>query len=84
MNAITATGARSAITVSQPAPWQEGSGTSRRWTRTIRGQLYSFTAVTMPSGERRYFSSRFNDYAGGPQFACAWSPCFEHTIPDAL
>jgi hypothetical protein len=70
---------RSAVYVMEPR--MEGFGTSRLWQRTIQGRLYSFTAVLMPNGERRYFASRFNGYSGGPAFACAWDPCFEHTVP---
>lgn len=66
--------------IRETGPRQEGFGTSRRWTRTIGGQQYSFTAVLMPDGERRYFASKFNGYSGGPRFACAWTPCFEHTV----
>lgn len=69
---------RSAITEHEGA--REGDGTSRTWSRVIQGTLYSFTAVTMPSGERRYFASRFNGYPGGPQFGCAWDRASETTF----
>lgn len=69
--------------VSYDPPRTQGSGVIRRWQRVIGGTRYSFTAVTMPDGERRYFASRLTGYAGGPKFACAWKPCAAWTItPD--
>lgn len=62
-------------------PLRPGDGTARSWRRDIQGQMYSFTAVLMPTGERRYFARKFNGYSGGPRFACAWSPCLEWTFP---
>jgi hypothetical protein len=70
--------ARSQIT--EHAADRPGNGASRTWSRTIGGQAYSFTAVTMPSGERRYFASRFNGYPGGARFACAWDQAAEMTF----
>jgi hypothetical protein len=66
--------------VTEQGPEHEGFGTSRSWSRTIQGIRYSFTAVTMPSGERRYFASRFNGYPGGARFACAWDRAAEMTF----
>jgi hypothetical protein len=66
--------------ITEHAPYHAGDGTSRTWSRTIQGVLYSFTAVAMPSGERRYFASRFNGYSGGPRFACAWDQAAEMTF----
>lgn len=73
-------------------PDRPGNGTSRRWSRTINGRPYSFTAVTMPNGERRYFVSRYNGYLsdvnglptpGATKWGCAWSPAHEWIIPAA-
>ncbi|HZZ17166.1 MAG TPA: hypothetical protein VFE08_14525 [Candidatus Sulfotelmatobacter sp.] len=61
-------------------PGHELFGDSKRWTRTIRGKQYRFNAVLMPDGERRYFASVFNGYAGGPRFACAWTPVLKWII----
>jgi hypothetical protein len=58
-------------------------GMSRHWQRELGGKLYSFTAVIMPDGERRYVARRFNGYVGGPKFGCAWDQCFSVTIPPA-
>lgn len=58
-------------------PNQSGHGTARRWRREIQGTWYTFTAVLMPDGERRYFANRFNGYAGGMNYACAWTPVLE-------
>lgn len=60
--------------------WQSGFGMSRTWQRDLGGELYSFTAVIMPNGERRYFADRFNGNVSGPEYGCAWTPCFEATI----
>lgn len=57
-----------------------GFGRSVSWQRTIAGQTFSFTKVDMPDGEIRWFVSRFNGYAGGPQFDCAWSPRYREWI----
>jgi hypothetical protein len=72
------TGPRSAV--HESGPMQPGFGSSRTWTRELNGTLYSFNAVLMPDGERRYFVSRFNGYVGGPKFACAWTPCREWIV----
>ena len=69
MPAIGTTEPRGKIT--ERAPLQEGYGTSRRWTRVIRGIRYSFTAVLMPSGERRYAVTRLRP-GGDPRFAREW------------
>lgn len=61
------TGARS--DVRQFGPFREGHGSSRQWNRVINGTPYSFTAVTMPDGERRYFVNRYNGY-GQHKGAC--------------
>ena len=52
-------------------PIFEDHGTSRRWMRVIRGRLYSFTAVLMPDGERRYFVNRFD--GTDQRFDCEWT-----------
>lgn len=65
-------GARS--TVRQWPADRPGNGTSRTWARTLGGKDYRFTAVLMPSGERRYFARVFNGYVGGKRYGCAWSP----------
>lgn len=54
-------------------------GSSRRWGRTILGQAYSFTAVLMPSGERRYFATKLRE-GKDPRFGSSWEPCFEYII----
>lgn len=59
---------------------REGNGSSRLWSREINGTPYSFTAVLMPNGERRYVVSKFNGYVGGPKFACAWDQIHFITI----
>lgn len=74
-------GPRSAITTTGPS--RPGNGTSQSWAREINGTMHTFTAVTMPDGERRYFVSRFNGYAGGPAFACAWTRTHAITVPAA-
>jgi hypothetical protein len=66
------TSARSEVQIN--APSREGNGTSHVWSRTIDGQLFSFTLVNMPNGEIRWFVSRFNGYVGGPRWGCAWTP----------
>lgn len=71
------TGPRS--TVRHREPDRPGNGRSRVWTRTIGGQTYSFTLVTMPSGEIRWFVNRFNGYPD-PRFGCAWSAYREWTF----
>ncbi len=60
-----------------------GNGSSRTWSRELGGSRYRFTAVLMPSGERRYFVSRYNGYPDD-RFACAWSRCAEWIIPPAV
>jgi hypothetical protein len=70
--------ARSQIT--EHAADRPGNGASRTWSRTIGGQAYSFTEVTMPDGERRYLASRFNGYPGGPRFGCAWDQAASMTF----
>lgn len=64
-------------------PIRKGDGTSFTYTRNIYGTAYSFTAVAMPNGERRYFVSRYNGYGddgtewgrqSGMRFGCAWTP----------
>lgn len=79
---------RTPIITTEPA--REGNGTCRRWSRTINGRPYSFNAVTMPNGERRYFVSRYNGYLsdadglptpGATKWGCAWSPAHEWIVP---
>lgn len=67
-------------------PHRDGWGTSRAWTRVLGGKLYSFHAVTMPDGERRYAVSRWDGGGrpgepGHPNFACDWTPVFSYTVP---
>jgi hypothetical protein len=71
-------GERGTVHTTQPS--QPGFGTSRTWSRQIAGTLYSFTVVTMPDGEVRWFASRFNGYVGGPSFACAWDQVSARTF----
>ena len=78
------TTARSQVT-DHPA-LREGFGTSRTWQRTIRGKRYSFTAILMPSGERRYAASRLDVPSGlyedtAQQFACYWHRVGFWTVP---
>jgi hypothetical protein len=53
-------------------PSRAGNGT----THTVRverdGVPYYVTRVDFPAGWRRYAARRFNGYAGGERFACAW------------
>lgn len=65
--------------VTEHAPNMPGHGSSRRWTRTIAGKLYSFNAVLMPNGERRYFARvlKGND----ARFDCNWKPAGGWIIP---
>lgn len=64
--------------VTHHEPLKPGFGSSRTWQRIIGGKRYSFTAILMPSGERRYAASRLDipDRAMNPetcaQFACYW------------
>lgn len=71
------------------APIREGNGSTRTWSRTLRGVPHSFTAVMMPSGERRYAVDRYNGYGddgtaegrrSGMRFGCAWTPVAFWTI----
>jgi hypothetical protein len=41
-------------------PTRPGDGTSRSWSRDIGDYRYSFTLVNMPSGEVRWFVSRYD------------------------
>lgn len=66
--------------VTRHEPSRPGNGSSLTWQRTIQGKPYSFTAVLMPDGERRYFASVFNGYSGGPKFACAWTRVLSWTF----
>lgn len=61
-------------------PLKLGFGSSRTWQRTINGRRYSFNAVLMPSGERRYFASQLENGADG-RFACYWHPVLSWTFP---
>jgi len=54
-------------------------GSSRRWGRTIQGQAYSFTAVLMPSGERRYFATKLRE-GKDPRFGSSWKPVLGWTF----
>jgi len=51
---------------------KEGHGTYRTWSREIGENRYSFTAVLMPDGERRYSVSRYNG-TSVPSFDSAWT-----------
>lgn len=81
-------GERSDIRVTMPD--REGNGVGRRWGRVINGTPYAFTAVVMPSGERRYYAEKYNGYGddgtvdgrmSGMRFGCAWSPAHDITFP---
>jgi hypothetical protein len=61
------------------APIAPGNGSSRRWTRLIRGRRYSFTAILMPDGERRYSASRLD--GNDARFASAWTRVLWWTFP---
>lgn len=69
--------ARSEITAH--APSREGNGSTRRWSRTIGGQDYSFNAVLMPDGERRYFATKRRAGQDG-RFGHAWQPVLGWTF----
>lgn len=58
-----------------------GDGTSRSWTRVLSGKRYSFTAVLMPDGERRYSISRFDGPEGASNFAHYWTQVHFVTVP---
>jgi hypothetical protein len=84
---VAGTGSRGEIHTSLPD--RPGNGTSRTWARTIGGARFTFTAVAMPDGERRYFVSRYNGYGdrgtpasreNGMRFGCAWSRVHAITI----
>lgn len=84
----TQTGPRGEITTSSSNKPRFGS--TRRWSRTIGGARYSFTAVLMPNGERRYAVSKYNGYgddgteegrAIGMRFGCAWTEVHFITVP---
>jgi hypothetical protein len=88
MTPDTDTGPRSTITDHQPN--RPGNGSSRTWSRVLRGVPHRFTAVTMPDGERRYFADRYNGYGddgtdrgreSGMRFGCAWSRVASWIIP---
>ena len=54
-------------------------GSSRTWQRVIGGRQYSFTAILMPSGERRYAASRLDGPDG--RFDCNWHRVLFVTVP---
>lgn len=68
--------------IDHPSP-KPHHGTSRTWQRTIAGRRYSFNAVLMPSGERRYFARQLeagrDDHAA--LFSCYWHPVLSWTFP---
>lgn len=68
-------------TVTEHEPYQPGFGTGRTWSRMIGGRLYSFNAVLMPDGERRYFASRFDgtDMRFGHQWRSVLGWTFKNT-----
>lgn len=72
-------GPRSAVRVTEPN--RPGNGTSRQWTRTLSGKRYGFTAVLMPSGERRYSVSRFDGPHGAPNFDYYWTRLHYIVVP---
>lgn len=74
---VPLTGERSEVT--EHYATRTGNGHSRSWGRTIGGKQYSFTAVLMPNGERRYAASRLD----GPdaRFACYWHRVGAWTVP---
>ena len=80
MTGSLAAGPRSPVTHHEPA--EPGHGSSRHWHRTIGGRDYSFTAVLMPSGQRRYFAVQLEAGADG-RFACYWHPVLSWIIPPA-
>ncbi|MFE7796980.1 hypothetical protein [Nocardia sp. NPDC057440] len=55
---VPAFGPRGTIT-HQPAP-MAGHGSTRSWTRRLNGKLFSFIAILMPNGERRYSVARYD------------------------
>ncbi|MGD9527759.1 hypothetical protein [Pseudonocardia sp.] len=74
------TGPRSEVTHHEPL--REGNGSTRTWSRVLRGVPHGFTAVLMPDGERRYAVRKYNGYgddgtpegrANGMRFDCAWT-----------
>ena len=79
---MSSTNARSEITHHEPH--QTGHGSSRTWQRTILGKQYSFNAVLMPNGERRYFAHQLepgkDDLAA--RFACYWHPVISWIIKE--
>lgn len=70
--------ARSQVT--EYPPLHEGFGTSRKWSRMIQGRLYSFNAVLMPNGERRYFADRFD--GRDMRFGHTWKPVLGWTFKE--
>lgn len=83
---MTTTEARSKIYTHVPGdqPHEAGRGTSRMWTRVIRGRKYGFTAVTMPDGELRWSVSHFDAPEGTANFGCYWTRLHFITIkPEA-
>lgn len=77
--ALTTVGPRSEILIRQPM--RPGDGTSRVWTRVLSGKRYSFTAVLMPSGERRYSVSRYDGRPDGRYFSQYWTRLHFVTVP---
>jgi len=64
-------------------PMRDGNGSTRTWARTIAGQRYSFTAVLMPDGERRYFAKKLR--AGKDwRFGSSWQPVLGWTFKPAV
>jgi len=74
----TLTGSRS--TVAEGALVGRHGAASVFWKRVIDGTMYRFERVIMPDGERRYIAYRFNGYAGGPRFGCAWEQAHFITV----
>jgi hypothetical protein len=84
-------GARGAVHESKAD--RPGNGDSRRWSRNIGDWRYSFTLVNMPSGEIRWFVTRYDtpiskwadraSYTNEQarlKFGCYWHPYREWTF----
>lgn len=74
---MSLTSARSEITSHGP---HNHAASSRTWQRTISGRQYSFTAILMLSGERRYAAHVLRE-GQDPRFGCSWQPAGFWTLP---
>lgn len=70
---------RSEVRVTPPG--LPGNGTSRTWSRVLSGKRYSFCAILMPDGERRYSVQRFDGAPGSEGFGCDWTHLHFITVP---